>query len=227
VNAAFFALACLAALNPKMLVIDLTLATNQRPRQMFVCFLLSGMGLGIAVGLLDVLVLHLDAITTQNHAAGGLDLALGIPLLILGALLATDHLHIHRRRPRPTPEQRLQSRLQGRAVQALHKPRYGFAVLVGLVVGIPGATYLVALHHLVTSKPPAAIAVIAVIVFVTINFALVIVPFGYVVFRPEGAEDAIKRFRDWIVSHERRIAAAVLLLAGAYMVISGTLRVLS
>jgi hypothetical protein len=76
-NAAFFGLAGIAALNPKLLIVDLILAANQRPRLMFVCFLLGGMGLGLAVGLLDVFVLHLDAVKTQNHARGGLDLALG------------------------------------------------------------------------------------------------------------------------------------------------------
>ena len=57
------------------------------------CFLLGGMGLGVAVGLLDVFVVHLDAIKTQNHASGALDLILGIPLVVIGALLAANHLH--------------------------------------------------------------------------------------------------------------------------------------
>ena len=82
-NAAFFGLACLAALNPKLLVIDLILAANQRPRLMFMCFLLGGIGLGLTIGLLDVLVLHVDAIKTQNHLSGGFDLTLGIPLLAI------------------------------------------------------------------------------------------------------------------------------------------------
>src|SRR5215470_1235345 len=80
---------------------DLILAANQRPRLMFRCFLLGGMGLGLTIGLLDVLVLHVDAIKTQNHVSGGLDLALGIPLLAIGALLAAGHLHIPRRRAHP------------------------------------------------------------------------------------------------------------------------------
>ncbi len=44
---------------------------------------------------------------------------------------------------------------------------------------------------------------------------------------PGAPEKAIRRFKDWIVSHERQIAAAVALFAGAYMVISGILRLLS
>jgi len=226
-NAAFFGLAGLAALNPKLLIADLILATSRRPRRMFLWFLLGGMGLGITVGLVDVFVLHLDALKTQNHVSGGIDLALGVPLLIVGALLATNHLHVLRQRPHPPPKQKPPSKLPTWAVRALHEPRYGVAFLIGLAVGTPGFEYLLALHHLIASNTPAAVAVIAVLVFVTINFALVIVPFVFVVVRPQGTEDAIKRCKDWIVSHERQIAAAVALLVGAYMVISGTLRVLS
>jgi len=223
-NAAFFGLAGLAALNPKLLVIDLILAENQRPRLMFVCFLLGGMGMAVTVGLLDVLVLHLDAIKIQNHASGGLDLALGIPLLAIGALLATDHLHIHRRRPH-SPEERPPSKLAAWAQRVLHEPRYGLAVLIGAAVGTPGASYLLALHGLVSSALPTAVQVAAVVVFVCINFTLVIVPFVFYLFRPLGTEAAIKRFKDWITSHERQIAATVALLAGGFMVISGLVRV--
>ena len=224
-NAAFFGLACLAALNPKLLVIDLILAANQRPRLMFICFLLGGIGLGLTIGLLDVLVLHVDAIKTQNHVSGGLDLTLGIPLLAIGALLATDHLHIHRRRPHP-PEDRPPSKLAVWAQRVLHEPRYGLAVLIGAAVGTPGVAYLLALNNLVSSKLPSAVQVVAVIVFVCIEFTLVIVPFAFYLFRPLGTEAAIKRFENWITSHERQIAAAVALLAGGYMVISGLVRVI-
>jgi len=223
-NAAFFGLAGLAALNPKLLVIDLILAGNRRPRPMFVCFLLGGMGMGLAVGLADVLVLHIDAIKIQNHASGGLDLALGIPLLAVGVLLAANHLHVHRR-PHPAagkPPPKLEIWVE----RVLHEPHYGLAVLIGAAVGTPGASYLLALHDLVSSTLPTAVQAVAVIVFVGIEFALVIVPFVFYLFRPLGTEAAIKRFENWITSHERQIAAAVALLAGGYMVISGLVRVI-
>ena len=225
-NAAFFGLAGLSALNPKLLILDLILITNRRPREMFFCFLLGGIGLNLTIGLLDVFVLHLDAIKTQNHSSGALDLALGIPLLAIGALLATNHLHLDRPR-HPTREKKPPSKLETWAVQTLHEPHYGLAVLIGAAVGTPGVSYLIALHQLVSHKTPAALAVVAVIVFVLINFALVIIPFGFELARPQGTEEAIKRFKNWVFSHERQIAAAVALLAGGFMVISGTLRALS
>jgi|SRR5215472_840734 len=226
-NATFFGLAFLAGLNPKLLVVDLILAQNKRPRLMFICFLLGGMSLGLTVGLLDVLALHLDALKTQNHSSGGLDLALGIPLLAVGALLATDHLHIHRRRPHHPPKDKQPSKLAAWAGRVLHEPRYGLAVLIGAAVGTPGGEYLLALHHLVRSKTPTGVAVIAVIVFVLINWLLVLVPLAFLVFRPQGTDRAIKWFKDWLTSHERQVAAGVCLVAGAFMVITGSLRVLS
>jgi hypothetical protein len=191
---------------------------------MFVCFLLGGMGLALTVGLLDVLVLHADALKTQGHTSGGLDLALGIPLLAVGALLATDHLH--RRRRRYPAEHRPPSKLAAWVHRVLQEPRFGLAVIIGAVVGSPGVQYLAALHLLVNGTASTAVQVLAVVGFVVIEFALVIVPFAFLAVRPERTEKAINRAKEWLTSHERQIAAAVALLAGIYMVISGTLRVL-
>ena len=54
-----------------------------------------------AVGLLDVFVVHADAISTQGSVGAGLDLAVGVPLLVIGALVATGRLHGRRRAPAP------------------------------------------------------------------------------------------------------------------------------
>lgn len=69
---------------------------------MFVCLLLGGLSMCLAVGLLDVFVLRADAISTQASVSAGLDLALGVPLVAIGALLVTDRLHGRRRAPAPS-----------------------------------------------------------------------------------------------------------------------------
>ena len=95
-NATFFVLAFLAALNPKLLGVDLLLMNNQRRILMFLCFLLGGMGVALTVGLLDVLVLHATAIKTQVSVSAGLDVALSA---------TAGHRRAGRGRPpaRPTP----------------------------------------------------------------------------------------------------------------------------
>src|ERR1700747_1939619 len=92
-NAEFFALAFLSALNPKLLALDLLLIENRRPRAMFLCLLAGGLTVALTIGLLDVLVFHADAINHQVSISAGVDLALGLFLLAVGALLATGRLH--------------------------------------------------------------------------------------------------------------------------------------
>jgi hypothetical protein len=189
---------------------------------MFVCFLLGGMGLGLAVGLIDVLVLHLDALKTQNHSSGGLDLALGIPLLAIGALLAAGRLH--RRRRAPAPAQDSQPKRDGWAQRILRKPRPGLAVLLGALAGTPGAAYITALHQLVTGRSSTVAQAIAVVVFALIEFSLVIIPFAFLVARPEGTKKRLEHALDWLMSHARQLMAAVAMFVGAYMAISGLVR---
>jgi uncharacterized membrane protein len=100
-NAEFFALAFIAALNPKLLAIDLLLIENRRPRAMFLCVLLGGLTVGITVGLLHVLTIHADAINSQKTVSAGVDPSLGLLLLAAAALVATGRLHGRRKAPIP------------------------------------------------------------------------------------------------------------------------------
>jgi len=223
-TASFIGLACLAALNPKLLVVDLLLIGNRRPLPMFVCFMLGGIGLAVAIGLADVFVLQADAIKTQGSASARLDLALGIPLVAVGALLASGRLRRRHRQPRARPAGKPPPRIEAWGQRILQEPRFGLAVIIGAVVGTPGGEYVLALHGLVTGKAPAAVQAADVVVFVVIEFALVIVPFAFLVARPEGVKAAVERFKVWLIKHALQIMGAVALVAGAYMVISAVLR---
>jgi hypothetical protein len=89
VNAEFFALAFTAALNPKLLGIDLLLIENRRSRAMFLCLLLGGLTVALTIGLLDVLVFHADALKAQGTVSAGVDLAAGLLLLAVEGTCAS------------------------------------------------------------------------------------------------------------------------------------------
>ena len=225
-NAEFFALAFLSALNPKLLALDLLLIENRRPRAMFSCLLLGGMTVALTIGLLDVLVFHADAIKAQGKVSAGVDLAVGLLLLAAGALLATGRVHGRRKVPVPAgggpPDK--PDKKDGWAQRVLSEPRLGLAMLVGAVIGIPGATYLTALHNLVTGKSSTAIQVVAVVIFVIIDFLLIIIPFAFLELRPEATKALLKHSQDWLLSHALRLMATIALLLGAYLAISGLIR---
>src|SRR5262249_2155808 len=222
-NAEFFALAFIAALNPKLLAVDLLLIETRRPRAMFLSVLLGGLTVGITVGLLDVLVFHVDHLKAQGTVSAGVDLALGLVLVAAGALVATGRLHGRRKAPVPAgdgqPEKK--EKKDGWAQRVLAEPRLGLAMLVGALCGIPGGAYLKALRILVTSNPWTATRVIGVLLFALIEFLLIITPFAFLELRPEATKAALKHAQDWLAGHSRQLMAYTALVLGAYLAISG------
>ena len=241
-NAAFLALAFTAALNPKLLGLDLLLIENRRPRAMFLCLLLGGMTVALAIGLLDVLTVHADAIKSQGKVSAGVDLGLGLLLLIVGGLLATGRLHGRRRPPVPagtgpsvpaetgppipaeTEASAKPKKKEGWAQRVLAEPRLGLAMLVGVLIGLPGASYIAGLHDLVAGKYSTLTQVAAVVVFVVIEFLLIIIPFVFLELRPEATKARLKGTQDWLLSHALQLMAGIALAVGAYLTISGLIR---
>jgi hypothetical protein len=231
-NAEFFALAFTAALNPKLLAIDLLLIENRRPRVMFLCVLLGGMTVALTIGLLDVLTVHADAVTSQGKVSAGVDLALGLLLLALGALLATGRLHRRQRTPVPagtaplqTPQTpQTQEKKDSWAQRLLAEPRLGLAMLVGALIGLPGASYIAALHNLVAGKYSTATKVVAVVVFVIIDFLLIIIPFAFLELRPEATKAFLKRAQEWLKGHVLQFMVVIALALGTYLTTSALVR---
>jgi Sap-like sulfolipid-1-addressing protein len=228
-NAEFFALAFTAALNPKLLGLDLLLIENRRPRAMFLCLLLGGMTTALTIGLVDVLTIHADAITAQGKVSAGVDLGLGLLLLIVGALLATGRLHGRRRAPVPAgtgpPEKpEKPEKKDGWAQRVLAEPRLGLAMLVGVLIGLPGASYIAALHNLVAGKYSTLTQVAAVVVFVIIDFLLIIIPFAFLELWPEATKARLKRTQDWLLGHVVQLMVVIALALGAYLTISALIR---
>ena len=228
-NAEFFALAFTAALNPKLLAIDLLLIENRRPRAMFLCLLLGGMTTALTIGLLDVLTVHADNISSQGKVSAGVDLALGLLLLALGALLATGRLHRRQRTPVPAgtgaPEKpEKPEKKDSWAQRLLAEPRLGLAMLVGVLIGLPGAAYITALHNLVAGKYSTATQVVAVVVFVVIDFLLIIIPFAFLELRPEATKAFLKRAQDWLRGHVLQLIVGIALALGGYLTISALVR---
>jgi hypothetical protein len=229
-NAEFFALAFSAALNPKLLALDLLLIENRRPRLMFICILLGGMTVALTIGLLDVLTIHADALKAQGKASAGVDLALGLILLLAGVLLATGRIRGRQRTPVPAgaPDQsdkpQKPEKKDGWAQRMLGEPRPGLALLIGAIIGLPGASYLTALHHLIAGKYSTLTAVIAVIVFVIIEFLLIIIPFAFLELWPEATKAGLKRAQGWLTGHVLQLMVAIALLLGGYLTISALIR---
>jgi Sap, sulfolipid-1-addressing protein len=106
VSVQFFGLALAAAINPSLLAVNLALIVNRRPRAMFLCVLLGGLTMAVAVGLVYVLVLRFSLRAGEGDLGAGTHLVLGLALLALAWALFTGRLPRRRQRkaePEPDP----------------------------------------------------------------------------------------------------------------------------
>ena len=97
-------------------------------------------------------------------------------------------------------------------------------MLVGALIGLPGASYIAALHNLAAGKYSTATRVAAVVVFVIIDFLLIIIPFAFLELRPEATKAFLKRAQDWLLAHALQLVAGIALILGAYLTISALVR---
>ena len=226
VTGEFFLLAFGAALNPKLLAIDLLLARNRRARAMFLCVLIGAATVALTIGLIDVLVVRADAVQAQGHVSAGVDLALGAILLAVGALIFTRRLPVRRARP-PSAGKRtdlMKAKEQGWAQRVLREPRLGIAMVIGAIIGLPGALYLSALHNLIAGKSSTATQIVGVIVFVVIELSLIIIPFLFLELRPASTTATLERSQRWLLANAKQVIAWIAVLLGSYLFISALVR---
>ena len=112
----------------------------------------------------------------------------------------------------------------GWAQRVLGEPRLGLAVLIGAIIGLPGASYLTALHHLIAGQYSTATQVIAVVLFVIIEFLLIIIPFAFLELWPDATKAALKRAQGWLTGHVLQLMVGIALLLGGYLTISALIR---
>ncbi len=225
-SAAFFGLALVAALNAKLFGVDVLLMENRRPRAMFLCFLLGALGVSVTLGVLDVLVFHAHAVSTQSSISATIDVVLGVALLAIGGLVATGRLR-GRDKARAAAGKPDSEKKEGWAQRMLGEPRLALAVLIGALCGLPSAPYVSGLGQLTTGKPATATQIIGVVLFNLIMFSLVLIPVALLELRPEATKRSLRHANDWVSSHARQLLATVALAVGAYMAISGLARLLS
>jgi hypothetical protein len=228
-NAEFFALAFTAAANPNLLAIDLLLIENKRPRAMFAGVLAGGMSIAIAVGLVDVLVVQAHLVNSQKKVSAGVYLALGVVLLVLGALLLTGNVPRRRRAnasPAGAERKNGKSKGNGWAQRILREPRPMLAFAVGALVGLPGGVYLAALHGLIIGHYSTVTQVVAVFVFVIIEFLLIIIPWSLLELWPEAIGAFLRRAQAWLVGHGKQLIAWICVLLGTYLTISALVQLL-
>jgi hypothetical protein len=175
-----FVMAVVASLDAGLLAAAVVLLGRPRPAHQLLAYLIGGMGVSIAFGLVIVLALHGSKVLHDppasvtaviEVAAGGLLLAVAV------AVLAGRKVQWRPRRRRGDDDDEAERpKRQKLSERALGHDSPWIAWAAGAVYSVPGAYYLAGLALLVKLDEPTTTDVVAIVGFNLVMFAFIELP---------------------------------------------------
>lgn len=216
-------LALAAAVYPTLLAGVILILAQPRPLRMLFGFLAGGYIISMIAGIAIIRALESSgAVSTSHHStrpivsivAGAL--SLGVAWGIWSG--AINRGLSKRRRRRPAPEVQKKPSMASRA---LSRGSIAMAFVAGTILNLPGVWYLDALTEIAKAMPSTVSALVQLLVFNVIMFALVEIPIVAYVVNPQGAAGLVERASKWGHEHSREVAIAVATIVGVWLIAKG------
>jgi hypothetical protein len=219
-----FVLSLTAALNPTLLTATTVMLLLPNPRRLMLGYWLGAMLTSITCGLVIVFALEGSGAvsTTKRTISPVADIALGGIVLVIAIVLATG-------RDRRVTERRA-SRRQGKAPprwqQTLSRGTARTTFAIGVMLTLPGASYLAGLSRLSKLDYGTAETVLAVVGFNLVMLVLLEGPLVAFAVAPDWTVGAIDRAKAWTRARGRDWAVRGLAVVGAALVLKGLIGLL-
>jgi Sap, sulfolipid-1-addressing protein len=212
--------ALLAALNPTLLGATTVMLLLDNPRRLLFGYLLGALMTSVTLGLVIVLALDGSAKTAQHTLSPTLDLALGGILLVVSyAIRPSDRPEASERRLRK--QQAKEAKGPPLWQRTLNRGSAWTTFVVGALLTLPGASYLIGLHRIADQDAGTGATVAMVVAFNAIMLAILELPLLGFLVAPDWTRDVVERFRLWFTQNARRLAAQVALIIGALLIVRG------
>jgi hypothetical protein len=225
-------LAFSAALNPTLLAATTVMLLPPRPRNLMLGYLLGAMMTSVSLGLVIVFSLEgsgaVEVAKDTVDPTGDIVLG-GIFLIVAQALSAERDAILRERRER-------RKLAKGEANREKAPPRWQLALsrgtprttfVIGALLTLPGASYLVALTRLAKDGLGTPETVLVVVGFNLIMLALLELPLLSYWLEPEATPGRVERFKAWLHRDGRRIAIRIVTVAGALLVVRGVITLIA
>jgi len=216
-------LALAAAVYPTLLAGVILILAHPRPLRMLLGFLAGGLTISMIAGIGIVRALESSGAFDRNHHS-----TRPIVSIVLGALslavawgiwsgAINRGLSKHRR---PKREAEAASK-PSMASRALSRGSAAMAFVAGLVLNLPGVWYLEALTEIAKAMPSTVSALLQLLIFNVIMFALVEIPIVAYVVNPTGAAGLVERASGWGHRHSREVAIGLATVVGVWLIVKG------
>ena len=218
-------LALAASVYPTLLAGVILILGQPRPLRMLLGFLVGGLAISLIAGIAIIRALESSGgVGKSNHTTKPVvSIVLGAVSLLVAWWISSGRISRglrkrKRKRPELAPESPARPSVTTRA---LSRGSIAMAFAAGLVLNLPGVWYLDALTEIAKAKPSTASALVQILVFNVIMFALVELPIVAYVVEPQGAADLVTRVSAWGHSHSRKIAIVLATAVGVWLIVKG------
>ncbi len=143
-----FLYSLVAAANATLLTAVTIMLFLPNPKRLLLGYLLGGLLVSLTIGFVIVFVVHQSGATStsQNSVSPGIDIAFGVLLLVVAYVLRSERAE--RRRERKRKEKEGVEKGPSKVERVLGRGSARITFLVGMVLTLPGVSYLAALHEL-------------------------------------------------------------------------------
>jgi hypothetical protein len=223
-----YGLALTAALNPTLLTATMVMLFASEPRRLMSGYLLGAYAISILLGLVIVLALEdSSAVSTAEHSfSPAADIVLGVLLLLVAYVIHSDRDARVRER-RSARAQAKGPKQAPRWKTALDKGSARTAFLVGILLTLPGASYLAGMSRIAKQHASTIETALAVVIFCVIMLTLIEVPLLGLAIRPDFTRRQIERFTAWVSTSTRTIVTRIALVMGSLLLLRGAIALLS
>lgn len=222
-----FLLSLFAMFNPTLLAAVTLMLLMPNPRRLMLGYLLGAYVTSISTGLVIVFALSDSSAesASNNSLSPSADLVVGLLLLLIAFVLATDRDRPLRERKARRKQKKLETnggeekealplRLLGRG-----SPRVAF--VIGLLLSFPGLAYLTGLSHINKLDAAAVPTALLVIAFCLVQQLLLEIPLISYFLAPEETAGRVERFRAWLSRNGRQTAIIGAAVLGSLVIVRG------
>jgi Sap, sulfolipid-1-addressing protein len=223
-----FVFALTAALNPTLLAAVTVMLTLPNTKRLLLGYLLGAAVTSVTCGLLLVFLLpgSSTARAAKHTVSPSIDIAVGVLILLVVVRVGRGR----DRRLRAWSERRhekAKNKPPPRWKRELSKGSARDTFIVGMLLSLPGASYLAGMDALHKQNIGTVATVLAVLAFNVIMLLLLELPLLAYAIRPESTEATVQQFKSWLSQRGARLALIGGAVIGIFLVTRGTIRLLS
>jgi Sap, sulfolipid-1-addressing protein len=216
-----------ASLNPTLVTATTVMLLLPNPKELMLGYLLGAYFASITLGLIIVFALPNSSATktTQHTISPAVDIGLGSIALVAAFVLSTGRQERLVERRRARKEAHADQPPRWRRELAKGSPRTTF--VIGMLLTLPGASYLAGLHEIHKLDYSTAATVLLVIGFNVVMLWLLELPLACFAIAPGWTRVAVDRATAAVRRHVYWVAVWGLTLVGALLVVKGIIGLVS